>query len=184
MSSDRITRKRAQTLERLMAGASEVVAEKGFQLATLDEIAGRAGLTKGAVYSNFPNKEALFLALISSKAFRLNPRIPEGASFKDCMRALGVACAELLPEARAQSALVAEFLLYALTHEDVRRSLARSYAADFTTQAERLVSRFPDAELRLPPDVFPVVVQALSMGLIYQHFLTPEVAIAAFEALG
>jgi hypothetical protein len=53
----------------------------------------------------------------------------------------------------------------------------------------RLVSRFPDAELRQAPGVFPVVVQALSMGLIYQHFLTPEavtpeVVIAAFEALG
>ena len=188
MSSRPPTRKRTQTLARLMAGAAEVVSEKGFQLASVDEIAARAGLTKGAVYSNFDSKEALFLALISSKALRLNPKFPDGGSFKACLRALGEACAALLPEARAQSAFVAEFLLYALRHEDMRRRLAQLYAADFAAHTARLVAMFPDAKLRVSAEAFPVVVQALSLGLVYQHFLTPdavtaEVAIAAFEAL-
>ena len=46
-------RKRPVTRGRVLAAAAAVVAEKSFQRASLDEIAARAGLTKGAVYSSF-----------------------------------------------------------------------------------------------------------------------------------
>ncbi len=37
----------------------------GYQSATLDQVAAAAGFTKGAVYWHFPNKRALFLALVA-----------------------------------------------------------------------------------------------------------------------
>ena len=40
--------------------------ERGFHGASLDEVAAVAGFTKGAVYSNFKNKEDLFLALFKA----------------------------------------------------------------------------------------------------------------------
>ena len=42
----------------------ELFAEKGFGATSIPEICTRAGLTKGAFYSNFANKDALFLALL------------------------------------------------------------------------------------------------------------------------
>ena len=60
-------RRRALTREHLMAAAAEVFGEKGYEHASLDEIANRAGFTKGAVYSNFANKEELFLALVHDR---------------------------------------------------------------------------------------------------------------------
>lgn len=39
--------------------------KNGYQATTLDEIASAAGFTKGAVYWHFPNKRALFLALVA-----------------------------------------------------------------------------------------------------------------------
>ena len=45
-----------------------MIAERGFHEASLQEIASRAGLTTGAVYSNFRNKEDLFLAVIRQVA--------------------------------------------------------------------------------------------------------------------
>ena len=57
-------RRRQQTREHLLAAAAEVFAERGFHGASLDEVAAVAGFTKGAVYSNFKNKEDLFLALL------------------------------------------------------------------------------------------------------------------------
>ena len=57
-------RRRQQTREYLLQAAAQVFAERGFYAATLDEVAAAAGFTKGAVYSNFKNKEDLFLALL------------------------------------------------------------------------------------------------------------------------
>jgi len=59
--------KRARTSEKLISAAAAVIGEKGYDRATLEEIAARAGMTRGAVYGNFKNKEELFLALIASR---------------------------------------------------------------------------------------------------------------------
>jgi AcrR family transcriptional regulator len=60
-------RRRQQTREHLLAAAAQVFAERGFHGASLDEVATVAGFTKGAVYSNFKNKEDLFLALFRAR---------------------------------------------------------------------------------------------------------------------
>jgi AcrR family transcriptional regulator len=48
----------------ICAAALQVFTEKGFAGARIDEIAKRAGLSKGAVYLYFPTKEALFRAVV------------------------------------------------------------------------------------------------------------------------
>ncbi len=55
--------RKAQTRERLLEAAASVYARRGFDGATLDEVAAEAGFTKGAVYSHFGSKEKLLLAL-------------------------------------------------------------------------------------------------------------------------
>jgi AcrR family transcriptional regulator len=55
----------ARTRADLIAAAREVFLARGFHAATLEEIAERAGYTKGAVYSNFAGKDDLFLALLA-----------------------------------------------------------------------------------------------------------------------
>src|SRR3954468_18583132 len=55
---------RADVRDRLLAAGRELFAEVGYQRASLDAIAGRAGFSKGAVYSNFTSKEDLFLSLL------------------------------------------------------------------------------------------------------------------------
>jgi AcrR family transcriptional regulator len=59
-------RRRQQTRDYLLQAAARVFAERGFNAASIDEVAAAAGFTKGAVYSNFKNKADLFLALIES----------------------------------------------------------------------------------------------------------------------
>jgi AcrR family transcriptional regulator len=56
--------RRAQTRTRLLQAAAEVYASQGFAGATLDQVAARAHLTKGAVYDHFGSKENLLLALM------------------------------------------------------------------------------------------------------------------------
>src|SRR4030081_2011237 len=60
---DRSSR-RAQTRTRLLEAAARVYARRGFDGATIDEVAEEAGFTKGAVYDHFGSKEKLLLALL------------------------------------------------------------------------------------------------------------------------
>jgi AcrR family transcriptional regulator len=61
----RRTRKesKALTRQRLAAAGRKVFLRRGFHASSLEEIALEAGVTKGAVYSNFANKGDLFLAI-------------------------------------------------------------------------------------------------------------------------
>jgi AcrR family transcriptional regulator len=62
----RMTRneRKERTRADLLRAARRVFVRRGFHRASLDEIAEEAGYTKGAVYSNFADKDALFLAVL------------------------------------------------------------------------------------------------------------------------
>ena len=60
---DRSPRK-ARTRAALLEAAARVYARRGFEGATIDEVAEEAGFTKGAVYSHFGSKENLLVALL------------------------------------------------------------------------------------------------------------------------
>jgi AcrR family transcriptional regulator len=67
LAPPRRLQKRAETRQRLLDAAAAVIAEKGLAGASVMEIAQRAGLTTGAIYSNFRSKEALLLAVVSDQ---------------------------------------------------------------------------------------------------------------------
>jgi AcrR family transcriptional regulator len=62
----RLTRaeQQAVTRERLLAAAEQVIDRNGFGGASIDQISAEAGYSKGAIYSNFESKEAVFLELL------------------------------------------------------------------------------------------------------------------------
>ena len=55
--------KRDRTRAKLLEAARSLIREKGHEHTTLDAIAERAGMTTGAIYGNFKNRDELFLAL-------------------------------------------------------------------------------------------------------------------------
>jgi AcrR family transcriptional regulator len=63
---------RAQQQERtratVLAAARQEFSERGYAGTTVDRIAGRADLTRGAVYSNFPSKRAMYLEVLLAEA--------------------------------------------------------------------------------------------------------------------
>ena len=50
--------------EQLTAAALELFLERGFAATRMEDVARRAGVSKGAIYLYFPNKEALFHAVV------------------------------------------------------------------------------------------------------------------------
>lgn len=65
----RLTRTESQALtrERLLDAGRRVFLQEGYVGASVDKVAEDAGYSKGAIYSNFASKEALFIALLRQK---------------------------------------------------------------------------------------------------------------------
>src|SRR5919197_5785229 len=63
-------RPRDQVREELLAAAARVFARRGFHGASVEAISDDAGLSTGAIYSNFRGKEDLFLSLYEERIER------------------------------------------------------------------------------------------------------------------
>jgi AcrR family transcriptional regulator len=181
------TRKRRETVKRLIAAANAVIAEKGFQRASLDEIAARAGLTKGAIYSNFDSKEHLFWAVLGRRRLTVPFEGRTDRSMRENLRLTAEAFCVNLKESRADSAFLAEFILYALSNEDARLRWADWYKGPFEA-ASPAAEAYLQAQGLPPFRVFWTALQTMALGLYIQHALTPElltdeVIIAAVQSL-
>jgi len=69
-------RRKDERRPEILAAAMDVFAARGFAAARLDEVAARAGITKGTLYLYFDNKEALFKAIVHEQ---LLPRLAEAS---------------------------------------------------------------------------------------------------------
>jgi AcrR family transcriptional regulator len=69
---------RPATRDKILQAALDVFAEKGYHRALVDDIVRASDTSKGAVYHHFPNKEALFLALVEEFSGRLAEAVAAG----------------------------------------------------------------------------------------------------------
>src|SRR5215467_12396091 len=90
--------KRDRTRAKLLEAARALIREKGHEQITLEEIAQRAGMTTGAIYGNFKNREDLFIALGRAYWPPIAPRVKAGASFAEIMAAMAEATIAALPD--------------------------------------------------------------------------------------
>jgi AcrR family transcriptional regulator len=180
--------KRERTRARLVEAAAQVIAEKGFEGSSLEQIARRAGMTRGAIYGNFRNRDELFLAVVETRWRPIMPRFEPGATYVDQMNALAKAVIEALPARKAAAVGAASFNVYALTHEPMRERLVQLNADIYRRMAQAIAASVPEQELPMRPDAFARVLHGLIEGLVALSNLTPElitpaVIRAAFQAL-
>jgi TetR/AcrR family transcriptional repressor of mexJK operon len=64
--------------DQLMRGARKVFMERGFEGASVDEIAREAGASKATLYSYFPDKRQLFEAVMQAECGRTGEVLPTG----------------------------------------------------------------------------------------------------------
>lgn len=181
--------KRARTRAKLIEAAADVIREKGYLGTTLEDVARRAGMTRGAIYGNFESRDELFLAVVQSRWKLIAPPFRPDASFEEQMRIVAEAVVAALPARRTAAIGALSFQLYALTHEEMRKELVNLNTQAYRISVDRLLEYVPADELPMPPEDLVRVLHALTEGLTLLHFLTPELItdkliLAAFDALG
>ncbi|MDX6696930.1 MAG: hypothetical protein QOE65_327 [Solirubrobacteraceae bacterium] len=177
--------KRAANRRRLLDAALKVFSERGYHGATVEEIAAESGLSNGALYYNFRNKEDLFLALFDQ---RIEARIAAvEASFggsdpgrgEDQVRAVAREGVRDIDDPR-EWAMFFEFVAHAARTPGFRR--------EFRKRSRRLRRAFGEAlvrqgtELELPPQEAALAITALTHGLAVQRITDP--AAVSDELLG
>jgi AcrR family transcriptional regulator len=180
--------KRERTRAKLLEAARALIREKGYEHTTLEDIAERAGMTTGAIYGNFKNRDDLFIALGHSYWAPIKPRIKPGASFSDIMQAMAEATIAAIPDRAAAAVGRLTGMAYTLTHEALRARVAEVTADSYAFGEQWLRQVVAKEELPMPPAQLVRVIHALSEGLVFQRLLTPElvpdeVIRAAFGAL-
>lgn len=70
-SPPRFQRRPAARPDEIVAAALAVFGERGFRATTLEEVAARAGVSKGTVYLYFASKDDLFRAVVEAKVVTL-----------------------------------------------------------------------------------------------------------------
>jgi AcrR family transcriptional regulator len=68
---------KAKSRSAIISAALELFAKKGFSAATTDEIAKKAKVSKGLIFSHFSTKEDILLALIDERVDQLLPKPSE-----------------------------------------------------------------------------------------------------------
>ena len=180
--------KRDRTRATLLEAARALIREKGHARTTLAAVARRAGMTTGAIYGNFKNREDLFIALGQTYWAPVKPRIKQGATFEEVMRAMAEATLEAIPERTMAAVGRLTGLAYALESPELRARVREVTAASYEFGAEWLRTLGDQRELPMPAEHLVRVIHALIEGLVLQRILTPElfpdeVFFAAFDAL-
>ncbi len=180
---ERLTReeKKARTRAQLIDAAAAVFARRGFVAASLDEVAEEAGLTKGAVYSNFDSKEDLFEAVLDERFDKpLQQEVEAIENIEGTQQQRAMAGARMFIDAVQQERelflLSLERRIYLARHPEHAPSLVPRYREQLGRVAEMIAdqSRKWDLPLPLPAAQMAIAVEALSQGIELQRLADPD----------
>ncbi|RZQ65327.1 TetR/AcrR family transcriptional regulator [Amycolatopsis suaedae] len=162
---------RARTRERLLTAAAELFTERGVNGTSVEQIAERAGFSRGAFYGNFADKQELVRELLLERTRAEESEVRAmGASFaaaSEELRAWNRERAEHLPQ---WLALRLELVLHALREPDSRPLAAERDRRAQAAIADGVRANTPGADA----DFLALLIHALEDGLLIQHLLDPE----------
>ncbi|MFR9753536.1 TetR/AcrR family transcriptional regulator [Nocardia sp. 004] len=176
----RVTRRRAETRNRLLTAAYETFAEEGFGRATVERVCERAGFTRGAFYSNFSSLDELFLAMWEQRSTAM---LAEAGGILDEIAADGTedvrTAVEQLERAVPIDAgwyrITAEFTAYALRTPALRRVMVAREEAIVAALMPTIVAALTRAGRSVSdPEGFGQALIAVHDGTSVQILLEPD----------
>ena len=165
---------RSLTREKLLDAAEELFAKRGYNGVSVDQVADTAGFSKGAVYSNFENKEELFLALFDrhvereAEIWRKIFETPQTLVAR--MEAVKAMLTNKPDADSVWTMLELEFALYAMRGGDAREKLAHRYASIRKSMSAAFEMHFVENNLEptMPPDELATLLFSTAFGVRIQ----------------
>jgi len=161
-----------------------VFAEHGYGGTSLDQVAAAAGLTKGAIYSNFDSKDDLFFAMMKDQALNRVEAVraaleasADAANQQQSARDIGRLLTAAFTQEREWQLVFLDFWRRAVQDEAVRAQFVahrRALRAAITGRVEQALGRAPSVGDLTVDDIVTVVL-ALSNGLAIEQYADPDV---------
>ncbi|MEV6412214.1 TetR/AcrR family transcriptional regulator [Kribbella sp. NPDC051718] len=186
----RLTRaeSQARTRETLVATAIELFLRDGYAATSLEKVADEAGFSKGAVYSNFRNKDELCLAVVDAirldQAHKMAEALDGAATLEAMLTGFQRWADETIGD-QAWTVFEVEFATRARQDDVVRRELALRNArirAAVTELLETHAEEF-DITLPMPAEDCATALLSLGVGLGVQRAIDPDVGIDVLPAV-
>jgi AcrR family transcriptional regulator len=136
MSKTRHQVRTEETQAKILDAAQAVFSEQGFDKTQLEEVAARAGYTRGAIYAHYASKEDLFLALVEQRVLTRFNSVRQAIEAEPLVAKRPEIFREWIAaqaDDHAWSTLMLEFKLYALRRPESREKLLHMY--DLMTKA-------------------------------------------------
>jgi AcrR family transcriptional regulator len=168
----------AQTRAQLVATAKRLFFEDGYHPTSLEKVADAAGYSKGAVYSNFRNKDELCTAMLDEiRAERLGEVLeiiarPDTPSRIDELRDW----AERVIGDPGWTSLEVEFAVHARRNEQLRTDLAAKLD-NILQMLTAGVESADNPDLKMPGPQTATVMLALGVGLGLLRSVDPSIPV-------
>ncbi len=135
--------------QRILDAALRVFSRKGYRDASVDEIAGESGTSKGGVYFHFPSKDVIYLQLLDRTVARLQDKIEEAMAEHDD------------PIAKADAALLAVLRTF-----DKHATLARFFMVEALGAGRQFQRRMAETRAEFAAIIREHLDAAVDQGII------------------
>ena len=174
------TERREQTRQELVAAAEACFVSRGFHASSVEEVAERAGYTKGAVYSNFAAKEDLFFAVYERRVEQVLTEVVPGLRQLGAERAFDELAAGALHRRDPDDgwrAVFFEFWAHVVRRPELRERFAKIHARVLEPIASGVERWVEERGIELPVDArrYTVAVYVMSLGLSLERLTQPDV---------
>ena len=173
--------RREQTRQELVSAAEACFVSRGFHASSVDEVAERAGYTKGAVYSNFASKEDLFFAVYERRVEQVLTEVVPDLRQLGPERAFDELAAGALHRRDPDDgwrAVFFEFWAHVVRHPELRERFAAIHARFLEPLAGAVRALAADRGLALPADLnadqVAVAWYAMEVGLNLERLSQPQ----------
>jgi TetR/AcrR family transcriptional repressor of nem operon len=172
------TNKKAETHERIVAGAAKALRKKGYDGVSVAELMKDAGLTHGGFYAHFESREALVVEALERASAESLESLEKMADLSELVEQYLSTAHQEAPEAGcALAALGTE----TRRQPDEVRAIATRGAKSLTTLVER---HLPETERETRRDEARVIVSALVGAMVIARAVdSPELAKAFRSAV-
>jgi AcrR family transcriptional regulator len=169
-----------QTRRELVAAARTEFLACGFHQASVEEIAERAGYSKGPVYSNFGGKDELFLAVLDEQYARVldvhGPRMRAAETMAAGLRAVAAHLAEQARVDPGWTPLLIEFWAHAARVPELREEARKRQEQQLDGVAAMLSELAARHRVRfvVPTREAARCGTALGRGIAVERLLAPD----------